>query len=94
MWGLSPMLGIDQATLQQKLTGDDIFVYVAKGLTPEQWRQIKALKIRGIFSEKTTERTYPAGTLAANVLGYVNAEGVGSGGLEMSMDGRLKGVDG
>lgn len=91
---LSPMLGIDQATLQQKLTGDDIFVYVAKGLTPEQWRQIKALKIQGIFSEKTTERTYPAGTLAANVLGYVNAEGVGSGGLEMSLDGRLKGVDG
>jgi cell division protein FtsI (penicillin-binding protein 3) len=91
---LSPMLGIDQATLQKKLTGDDIFVYVAKGLTPEQWRQIKALKIRGIFSEKTTERTYPAGTLAANILGYVNAEGVGSGGLEMSLDARLKGVDG
>jgi cell division protein FtsI (penicillin-binding protein 3) len=91
---LSPMLGIDQATLQEKLTGDDIFVYVAKGLTPEQWRQIKALKIRGIFSEKTTERTYPAGTLAANILGYVNAEGVGSGGLEMSLDARLKGVDG
>ena len=91
---LSPMLGIDQATLQKKLTGDDIFVYVAKGLTPEQWRQIKALKIRGIFSEKTTERTYPAGTLGANILGYVNAEGVGSGGLEMSLDDRLKGVDG
>jgi cell division protein FtsI (penicillin-binding protein 3) len=91
---LAPMLGIDQATLQERLTGDDIFVYVAKGLTPEQWRQIKALKIRGIFSEKTTRRTYPAGTLAANVLGFVNSEGVGSGGLEMSLDKRLKGVDG
>jgi cell division protein FtsI (penicillin-binding protein 3) len=91
---LSPMLGIDQATLQRRLTGDDIFVYVAKGLTPEEWRQIKALKIRGIFSEKTTKRTYPAGTLAANVLGFVNAEGIGSGGLEMSLDERLKGVDG
>ena len=91
---LAPMLGMDQATLQEKLTGDDIFVYVAKGLTPEQWRQIKALKIVGIFSEKTTERTYPAGTLAANVLGFVNSEGVGSGGLEMSLDDRLRGTDG
>ncbi len=91
---LAPMLGMDQATLQEKLTGDDIFVYVAKGLTPEQWRQIKALKIVGIFSEKTTERTYPAGTLAANVLGFVNSEGVGSGGLEMALDDRLKGTDG
>ncbi len=91
---LAPMLGMDQATLQEKLTGDDIFVYVAKGLTPEQWRQIKALNIVGIFSEKTTERTYPAGTLAANVLGFVNSEGVGSGGLEMSLDDRLRGTDG
>ncbi len=91
---LAPMLGMDQAGLQTRLTGDDIFVYVAKGLTPEQWRQIKALRIRGIFSEKTTRRTYPGGTLAANILGFVNAEGVGSGGIEMALDRRLKGVDG
>ena len=91
---LAPMLEMDQAALQKKLTGDDIFVYVAKGLTPEHWRQIKALKIRGIFSEKTTKRVYPAGTLGANVLGFVNSEGVGSGGLEMALDKRLHGTDG
>lgn len=91
---LAPMLGMDQAELQARLTGDDKFVYVAKGLTPERWRQIKALNIQGIFSEKTTRRTYPSGTLAANVLGYVNAEGVGSGGLEMALESRLRGVDG
>ena len=91
---LAPMLGMDQAELQQKLTGTDRFVYLTKGLTPEQWRQIKDLGIVGIFSEKTTKRTYPSGTLAANVLGFVNSEGVGSGGLEMALDSRLKGVDG
>jgi cell division protein FtsI (penicillin-binding protein 3) len=91
---LAPMLGMDQAALQATLTGDDIFVYVAKGLTPERWRQIKALNIQGIFSEKATKRTYPAGTLAANILGFVNAEGVGSGGIEMALDSSLKGVDG
>ncbi len=91
---LAPMLGMDQAELQAKLTGTDRFVYITKGLTPEQWRQIKDLGIVGIFSEKTTKRTYPAGTLAANVLGFVNSEGVGSGGLEMALDSRLKGVDG
>jgi cell division protein FtsI (penicillin-binding protein 3) len=91
---LAPMLGIDQAILQERLTGDRIFTYVAKGLTPEKWRQIKAMEIRGIFSERTTRRDYPAGTLAANVLGFVNAEGIGSGGVEMALEGRLKGVDG
>ncbi len=91
---LAPMLNKDQAWLTERLTGTDRFVYLAKGLTPEQWRQIKELDIQGIFSEKTTSRTYPSGTLAANVLGYVNAEGTGSGGLEMALDKRLRGVDG
>jgi cell division protein FtsI (penicillin-binding protein 3) len=91
---LAPLLGIDQATLQQRLTGDDIFVYLAKSLSPERWRQVKALEIKGIFSEKTTSRTYPSGTLAANVLGFVNAQGIGSGGIEMALDSTLKGVDG
>ncbi len=91
---LAPMLGVDPTSLAATLTGDDRFVYVSKGITPEKWRQIQALKITGIYSEKKTKRTYPAGTLAANVLGFVNSEGVGSGGLEMALDGRLKGVDG
>ncbi|MGB8020672.1 MAG: penicillin-binding protein 2 [Candidatus Nanopelagicales bacterium] len=91
---LAPMLGMDQAEVQTRLTGEDKFVYVAKGLTPERWRQIKKLNIQGIFSEKTTRRTYPSGTLGANVLGYVNAEGIGSGGLEMALESRLRGVDG
>ncbi len=91
---LAPLLNVDQATLQQRPTGDDIFVYLAKDLSPERWRQVKALEIQGVFSEKTTARTYPSGTLAANVLGFVNAEGVGSGGIEMALDSSLKGVDG
>ncbi len=91
---LAPMLGVDQAALQATLTGEDRYVNVSKGLTPEKWRQIQALKVAGIYSEKKTKRTYPSGTLGANLLGFVNAEGVGSGGLEMALDGRLKGVDG
>ncbi len=91
---LAPMIGMDQATLEEKLTGDDRYVRIAKGFTPERWRQIKLMRIRGIMSEKTTQRTYPGGTLAANVLGYVNTVGVGSAGLEMALHERLKGVDG
>ncbi len=91
---LAPILGIDAERLVPRLTGDDRFVYIVKGQTPEKWRQVKALKITGIFSEKSTKRSYPSGTLAANVIGFVNAEGVGSGGLEMSLDSRLHGQDG
>jgi cell division protein FtsI (penicillin-binding protein 3) len=91
---LAPMIGADPAALEKKLTGKDRFVYLAKGLTPEKWRQIKELKIAGLFGEKTTARTYPGGSLAANVLGFVNAENVGSGGLERQYDSVLRGTDG
>ncbi|MFI9624278.1 peptidoglycan D,D-transpeptidase FtsI family protein [Streptomyces sp. NPDC052042] len=48
----------------------------------------------GVFQEKTTKRVYPNGGLAAGILGYVNAEGKGSGGLEAQLNKELAGEDG
>ncbi|MYV66087.1 cell division protein [Streptomyces sp. SID2131] len=48
----------------------------------------------GILSEPSTKRVYPNGELAAGILGYVNAEGRGAGGLESMLDPRLAGKDG
>jgi cell division protein FtsI (penicillin-binding protein 3) len=42
----------------------------------------------------TTRRTYPAGTLASNVVGFANAEGTGLAGLEYSFQKMLAGHDG
>ncbi|MER5930456.1 penicillin-binding protein 2 [Streptomyces sp. NPDC002054] len=50
--------------------------------------------LAGIFSEESSKRVYPNGSLAAGILGYVNAEGDGGGGLESSLDGKLAGQDG
>ncbi|MEV7614446.1 penicillin-binding transpeptidase domain-containing protein [Streptomyces sp. NPDC089799] len=50
--------------------------------------------LAGIFNEESSKRIYPNGTLAAGILGYVNAEGHGAGGLESSFDKRLAGKDG
>ncbi|MEV8534563.1 penicillin-binding transpeptidase domain-containing protein [Streptomyces sp. NPDC051211] len=50
--------------------------------------------LAGIFNEESSKRVYPNGSLAAGILGYVNAEGAGAGGLESSLDGRLAGQDG
>lgn len=47
----------------------------------------------GIYSEADPIRTYPAGTVASNVVGYLNAEGVGSG-LEYALDKQLSGTPG
>ncbi|MFF5443615.1 peptidoglycan D,D-transpeptidase FtsI family protein [Streptomyces sp. NPDC012888] len=50
--------------------------------------------LAGVFHEESSKRVYPNGTLAAGILGYVNAEGHGAGGLESAFDRMLAGKDG
>ena len=91
---LSPYVGMQVGDLAERLTGDRRFVYVAKDITPEMWRTIDELSLVGIFSERTTKRVYPAGEVAANVLGFVGADGVGLAGIEYANEDVLAGVDG
>ncbi|MCE4948028.1 peptidoglycan D,D-transpeptidase FtsI family protein [Streptomyces noursei] len=48
----------------------------------------------GIFADKHSKRVYPAGDLAAGVLGFVNGTGKGAGGLEAQLNKELAGKDG
>ncbi|MFJ7154771.1 peptidoglycan D,D-transpeptidase FtsI family protein [Streptomyces sp. NPDC101118] len=50
--------------------------------------------LAGVFQEPSSKRVYPNGNLAAGIIGYVNAEGKGAGGLESSLDEKLAGKDG
>ncbi|NUK67644.1 penicillin-binding protein 2 [Streptomyces lunaelactis] len=48
----------------------------------------------GVFQEPSSKRVYPNGDLAAGILGYVNGEGRGGGGVESMLDKALAGQDG
>ncbi|QNE77916.1 cell division protein [Streptomyces finlayi] len=50
--------------------------------------------LAGVLQEPTTKRVYPNGDLAAGILGFVNAEGKGGGGLESKLNKELAGQDG
>ncbi len=97
---LAPLLGRDKAELGAELVGDSTFSYLAKGLTPEQWREIAALGIPGIEPEETTERIYPNGTTAGNIIGFVGGDVDGDGdkdglaGLELTFEEALTGTNG
>lgn len=91
---LSPILGIPVEKILASLTVDSRFSYVAKRITPETWKAVSSLGIPGVFSEPTTNRVYPNGSLAASVIGYVGAEGTGLGGLEFGLNEQLMGQDG
>lgn len=91
---LAPILGKSAAELSATLTGARRFVYVAKGITPLNWRKIQALGIPGIFSEPTSTRSYPSSSAAASLVGWVGADGSGGGGLELLLNKALEGKPG
>jgi cell division protein FtsI (penicillin-binding protein 3) len=91
---LAPILGADAEVLTSRLIGDRRFMYVAKGLTPEIWRRIEALRLPGIFGVQTSRRIYPGDSVAANVVGFMGADGVGLAGLEYKYEDQLAGTVG
>ena len=91
---LAEVLGGSAAPLEASMDGKRRFAYVAKSVTPETWAKVKALRLPGIFSEPTTQRVYPAGPVAANVIGFVRADGNGGGGLEWGLQKTLSGTAG
>ncbi|MDQ1044734.1 cell division protein FtsI (penicillin-binding protein 3) [Streptomyces sp. V4I2] len=86
------------------------YAVLANRQTPQVWKQIKDLKtalgtkaetdpstvnvLAGVLAVPTSKRVYPNGDLAAGILGWVNAEGKGGGGVEQQLNGLLAGKDG
>jgi cell division protein FtsI (penicillin-binding protein 3) len=94
---LGPVLGVPAAELGAELWGGEEkrpFVYLAKGVVPEVYDQVRELRIPGITGERATDRVYPAGSTAGNLLGFVGAEGYGQAGIEMVFDEVLTGTPG
>jgi cell division protein FtsI (penicillin-binding protein 3) len=91
---LAAVLGGDASVYATRMTGERRFVYLAKSVTPEVWAKVSALKLPGVFSEVSSTRVYPAGSVAANVVGYVRADGHGGSGLEYGFDQQLAGAAG
>ncbi|HRA74944.1 MAG TPA: penicillin-binding protein 2 [Propionicimonas sp.] len=55
---------------------------------------MKSQTLIGVYSESAPTRRYINGTLAANILGWVNQQGKGAGGLEYLLDSTLSGTPG
>jgi cell division protein FtsI (penicillin-binding protein 3) len=77
---------------------DTRFVVIAHKVGPRVWEQIKAemkeQHLGGLYTLPDPVRNHPNGDVAANVVGFVGAEGNGLGGLEFGLDKQLSGTDG
>jgi cell division protein FtsI/penicillin-binding protein 2 len=79
---LSPVLGVAESELITQLRRKNKrFVWLKKDLDYELLDEIRSIErdIRGIKHRVEQKRTYPKGTLAAQVIGHINDENMGEG---------------
>lgn len=67
---------------------------LGENITEETYDKITALKVKGVYGDRTYCRAYPHNQLAAHIIGYVNKEGTPAAGLEHAADFYLRGQDG
>ena len=91
---LAPLLGMDSAELGGRLVGDAGYRYLAKGVEPKVARQIAQMGLSGINVEQVSQRVYPNGSLAGDIIGFTNSRSVGLQGLESALDAELSGTTG
>lgn len=73
---------------------DTRYVEVAKKVSYTQAQLVRERKLKGVGFQAESARVYPEGSLAAQTLGFVDADGVGQYGIEGMFNEQLKGTDG
>jgi cell division protein FtsI (penicillin-binding protein 3) len=91
---LAPVLQLEPAELQTRLTRDAAFVYLARKVDDATAQRVKELGLSGISLMDEPERFLPAGDLAASLLGRVGVDNNGLSGLESQFEKQLRGRPG
>lgn len=87
--------GNAEPNLQDRLNNKTSrYQILATRITRTQADLIKAQNLNGIGFQDLTQRVYPEGALAAQVLGFVDYSGNGQYGVEGGLNDQLKGKDG
>jgi cell division protein FtsI (penicillin-binding protein 3) len=91
---ISGILNLDQSFLRDRLYRQKSFVWLARKISPEQSREIKSLKIKGLGFIRESRRCYPNSYLASHTIGFAGLDNVGLEGIELYYDKYLKGQPG
>ena len=91
---LAQLLDISSHELKKKLESDSNFVYLKRQVEIEAVDQVLALDIPGIHTKPEYKRFYPAGQVAAHVLGFTSVEDKGQEGMELAQQSTLGGITG
>lgn len=95
---LAPILGLDQrevgTRIREARRRNRGFLWIERRIGPEEAAKLRSLKLGWIQLVAESMRCYPNGSLAAHLIGAVDAEGRGNAGIEQALDRELRGIDG
>ncbi|MGD9662622.1 MAG: peptidoglycan D,D-transpeptidase FtsI family protein, partial [Porticoccaceae bacterium] len=70
------------------------FMYLARHLMPLEAEKILAHKVPGVYGQQEYRRFYPAGEVAAQLVGFTNIDDQGQEGIELAYEKSLSGEPG
>jgi cell division protein FtsI (penicillin-binding protein 3) len=91
---LAPVLGESSDEIATKIEAAHTPVRLARKLSPEICQRISDMNLKGVFFQKENRRVYPQRELAASVLGFVDVDEKGMGGIEYTLDRQIRGRPG
>ena len=93
---LAQALGKSSAGLKEKLGRyqDKEFIYLKRHMPPQDAERILTNKWRGVYGRTEYQRFYPAGEVAAHVVGFTDIDEQGQEGFELAYNDWLLGVPG
>ncbi len=93
---LAKILDLPKADLAMRLQPrtPKTFVYLRRQITPDIASAVTAAAIPGVNLTNEYRRYYPAGEVAANMLGFTNVDDRGQEGIELAFDAKLRGTPG
>ncbi len=91
---ISKWVNIPVARLTKMLKRHSGYVVLTNSMSVNDGRDLQRLSLPGLVIEQSTDRSSPNGMLARSLLGYINASGTGSAGLETQYESLLAGQAG
>jgi cell division protein FtsI/penicillin-binding protein 2 len=91
---IASVLGGSKDDYLNKLNAGLRYAKLADRVTTDNSDKLKKLGVKGLWTKEAAYRTYPEGSLAAQVTGFVNNSGAGQYGIEQYLNDQLAGVPG
>jgi cell division protein FtsI/penicillin-binding protein 2 len=88
---LSGVLGIPRDVLETRFESGGSFVWILRKLPPDKAEAVRALNLKGVYLQGENQRYYPKRELASHVLGFVDLDEKGLGGIEYGLDTTIRG---